>query len=243
MDAVFTVGRRFRGMFLNGEHYAHGGHFCGQVAQFAPGLPAVAIQRLIPLERELTVRVSAGLLTVLAGAEEIANSAVKDAPLPVTLPPPITLDEARAAEERFEGFTRHPFPECFACGHERAAGNGLRIFTGEVGQGVHGEKQLAGVWQPDPSVLDGDGLVRPEFVWAALDCPGGWAIPEKVATVALQVDILDRIPGDRPLIVRGWIQRPIESTRRSRYAGSAVLDETGRVLALSSAIWSSMRGY
>jgi hypothetical protein len=182
-------------------------------------------------------------VTVLDGAEEIANSEVRGAPLSVTLPDPISLDKARAAGERFEGFTRHPFPECFACGHERVAGDGLRIFTGEVGQGVNGEKQLAGVWHPDPSVLDGDGFVRPEVVWAALDCPGGWAIPEKVATIALQVEILDRVPGDRPLIVRGWIQRPIERTRKSRYAGSAVLDETGRVLALGSAIWSSMEGY
>ncbi|HUM15852.1 MAG TPA: hypothetical protein VL086_09190 [Candidatus Nitrosotalea sp.] len=238
-DSVFTLDQRYRGPSVAGKYYGHGGYFCGMVAQRAPGLAALAIRTWVPLERELVVEVSAGRVRVSAGATEVADSEVRGAPLPVTMPGSVSLGAARAAGDRFEGFSRHPFPECFACGHERAAGDGLRIFTGEVSRPVNGEKQLAGVWQPDPSWLDTDGYVRTEIVWAALDCPGGWAIPpEDVATVALQVEILERVPGDRPLIVRGWVQVPIDRTKKSRRVGSALVDEQGRVYALGGAIWS-----
>ena len=179
MDAAFTLTHRYRGPFVEGKHYGHGGYFCGMVAQLAPGLPALAIKTWVPLERELTVQVSTGRVTVSDGAVKIADSEVWGTPLPVTVPGPVSLDEARAGEDRFEGFMRHPSPECFAWGHERAAGDGLCIFTGAVGTPVNGEKQLAGVCGPDPSCLDADGYVRPEIVWAALDCPGGWAIPKE----------------------------------------------------------------
>jgi hypothetical protein len=243
MDAVFTLDPRYRGPLVDGQHWGHGGYFCGMVAQLAPGFPALAIKTRIPLERELTVQMSPGRVTVFDGAEEIADSEVKGAPLRVTIPGSVSLDEARAAGERFEGFTRHPFPECFACGHERVAGDGLRIFTGEVGEPVNDAKQLAAIWQPDASSLDRDGFVRPELIWAALDCPGGWAIPENVWTVALQVEIVERVPGGQPLIVRGWLEQPIDRNRKSRYVGSAVVDERSRVLARGGAIWSRVEAY
>lgn len=239
MDAAFTLSRRYRGPVVEGRHRGHGGYFCGRVAQLVPGLPALSIRAPIPLERELTIRVSLSRVTVLDGSLEIANSEVRGAPLPVTIPDPISIspDEAREAGTRFPGFTRRVVPEWFGCGDVRARGDGLRVFTGEVAARVNGEKQLAGVWDPDPSSLDGDGFVRPEIVWAVLDCPGGWAIPGECRTLALQVEILERVPGDRPLVVRGWVQMPIEETRTSRSAGSALLDEAGRVLALGGAVW------
>ena len=237
MDTRFALSQRYRGPVVEGQHCGHGGYFCGQVAKLAPGLRALTILKPIPLERELTVRISSGRVTVFDRDEEIGNSEVRGAPLVVTIPGPVSLGEAREAGTRFPGFTRRVVPECFGCGDERAPGDGLRVFTGEVRARVNGEKQLAGVWEPDGSSLDGDGFVRPEVVWAVLDCPGGWAIPGQCSTLALQVEILERVPGDRPLIVRGWVQQAIDDKRTSRYAGSALLDEAGRVLALGGAIW------
>lgn len=219
-----TIEHRYRGWraLPAGEHYGHGGYFCGRVAQIVPGLKALSILKSIPLDRELTVRASSPLqVTVHAGDVEIANSVVRGAPIAVTLPGSVTIEEATEAAARFPGFTRHPFPECFACGHLRAESGGLSIFTGSVGEPVNGEPQLAGVWTPDSSCLGTDGFVRLEIVWAALDCPGGWAIPGKCSTVALQVDILERVPGNRPLILRGWLQQPVDPdpNRKSRFAG------------------------
>ena len=43
--------------------------------------------------------------------------------------------EARGAASRFAGHHDHPFPGCFVCGTERAAGDGLRLFPGPVAGG------------------------------------------------------------------------------------------------------------
>ena len=56
----------------------------------------------------------------------------------------------------------------------RPPGDGLRIFPGPVaGLGL-----WAAPWTPDPSVAGANGKVRPEVVWAALDCPSGIAAAE-----------------------------------------------------------------
>jgi hypothetical protein len=245
VNAIVRVEHRYRGPreLPHGEHHGHGGYFCGRVAQLVRGLTALSIPKPIPLERDLVVRTSSGHTTVHVGEVKIAGGEVRGVPLSVTVPGPISFEEARQAGTRFRGFTGHPFPECFACGHRRDKGDGLRIFTGEVGNDVNGEPQLAGVWSPDRSSIDDDGFIRPEIVWAALDCPGGWAVPGKCSTIALQVELLERIPGDRPLIVRGWLQQPVDPDRKSRFAGTAILDETGRALALGAAIWSRREAY
>jgi hypothetical protein len=35
---------------------------------------------------------------------------------------------------------------------------------------------FAAPWTPDPSLVAADGLVAPEFVWSALDCPTGYVV-------------------------------------------------------------------
>jgi hypothetical protein len=245
VEHMFKIDHRYRGprMLPNGEYLGHGGYFCGRVAQLVPGLSALSIPEPIPLDRDLVVRTSPGRTTVHADGVKIGDSEVRGAPLRVTVPPPISLQQAREAATRFPGFTRHPFPECFACGHHRDEGDGLRIFPGEVGDRVNGEPQLAGVWRPDSSVVDADGVVRPEIVWAALDCPGGWAIPGKCSTVALQAEVLAPITVGQDFIVRGWLDRPIDPARKSRFVGTAVLDASGRVMARGAAIWSRRDEY
>ena len=58
----------------------------------------------------------------------------------------------------------------------RARPDGLRIFPAKL---PDREDLFGAAWTPDESLGDGDGLVRPELVWAALDCPtsapvGNW---------------------------------------------------------------------
>jgi hypothetical protein len=95
-------------------------------------------------------------------------------------------------------------------------------------------------WRPDASLLDPAGRLRPEFVWSALDCPGGWALPGPINTGTLQVEIREPIDGDQELIVMGWREASpagVRSGSRRRYAGSATFDACGRLLALGAAIW------
>ncbi len=237
MDVTFNLARRYRGALENGQFSGHGGYFCGEVAERVPGLSALTIRKRIPLERGLTIKESSGRITVHDGDDVVGDSEVRDGRIRVTLPAPISLEEALDAGKRFAGFSRPEFFECFVCGCRREPGDGLRIFTGEVGEPINGEKQLAGVWYPHASMLSPDGFVKPELIWAALDCPGGWAIPKECKTLVLQVDILAPVPGGCPVVVRGWLQEPVDGSRSSRFAGSALLDESGNVLALGGAKW------
>jgi hypothetical protein len=99
---------------------------------------------------------------VYAGARLVAEAT----PVPLADPPvpPVPYDQAVAASAGYPGFVDHPFPTCYVCGPRRAPGDGLRIFPGPLPGG-----RTAAPWQ----VPAGAG---PETVWAALDCPGGWAI-------------------------------------------------------------------
>src|SRR5205814_4453606 len=63
----------------------------------------------------------------------------------------------------------HPFPTCFVCGPQRDVGDGLRILVARL----DGQDLSADLWVPDAGLAGPDGTVRPEFVWAALDCPSG----------------------------------------------------------------------
>ena len=95
--------------------------------------------------------------------------------------PAVSQAVAEAAEASYAGATRHPFPTCFACGPERAEGDGLRIFPGEVDP-VDGHRRVAATWTPHPSLSEDWHLygqagrhVALPVAWAALDCVGGWA--------------------------------------------------------------------
>jgi hypothetical protein len=130
----------------------------------------VALTRPTPLETSLVVRDDAAGV-VLEGPDGLVARAQ---PGRLDHPPPaaVGLAAARAATARFRGWHGHPFPTCFVCGTERAVGDGLRLFAGPVEDG-----RVACVWMPDASVADPERPTRvaTEFVWAALDCPGGWS--------------------------------------------------------------------
>lgn len=87
------------------------------------------------------------------------------------VPATVTVEAATAASANFRGLSRHPFPSCFGCGLDRTRGDGLRIFAGALPGGF----MHAAPWMPYPS-LAADGAIPIRVVWAALDCPGGWAV-------------------------------------------------------------------
>jgi hypothetical protein len=100
-----------------------------------------------------------------------------------------------------------------------------------------------GAWRPAAGFLDEAGRLRPELVWSALDCPGGWAIAGPANTGTLQVKILGPVDGRQDLIVMGW-PMPVASARpgsRRRYAGTAMFDARGGLLARGAAIWVAPR--
>ena len=149
--------------------------------------------------------------------------------LELDLPEPIAFDEAAAAALP-EGDKESAFPECFVCGWAR--NDGLGIYAGPV----EGRGLVAATWTPRPD------HVAPEFVWAALDCPGAYAVHggergmPVLGRLATRVEHLPR--AGEPCVVMAW---PLGGAGRKLYAGTALYGEDGRVLGAARATWITPR--
>ncbi len=215
------------GRFNGPPGSGNGGYTCGLVAA-ATGLarPEVTLRKPPPLDVPLRV---AG--TEVYDRDQLvatAQEAAGDLPEP---PPYPGHDAARAAQERYAGHAEHPFPTCYTCGPRRPDHDGLAIFAGPV----PGTDYVAATWTPPA------GLTR-ETVWAALDCPGAWglmqSVPAPIVLGRLAVTI-DRLPEPgEPHVVTGWSAAPSEG--RKHYAGTALYDATGTVIARGRATWVSL---
>jgi hypothetical protein len=218
-----VIDRRFRGPTGSGN----GGYTCGVVAAFLDGPAEVTLRRPPPLDRPLVVERDgdAGLRVLDEG---LVVAEAKPAAVELEAPEPPTFAEAAAAALP-AGDLDSPFPECFVCGPHRRAGDGLRIFAGPYGDGL-----VAATWVPTRA------HVAPEFVWAALDCPGayagGFGTGERgtlvLGRLAARVDAVPRA-GERCVVV-GW---PLGEEGRKVYAGTALYGEGGRVLGVARATW------
>lgn len=225
--ASLIIASRFCGPSQSGN----GGYVCGSVAAHLPGTVAVRLKAPPPLATELEIQVSDSEARLMHGSSVIAEARTDE--LDLTPPAVPAFEEAQEATKSYAGFGRHPFPRCFVCGPERAKRDGLRIFAGPM------RSLVAAPWIPDSSLADRSGRVRPEFLWAALDCPGAWAggpFPEGKALVLgeLCARITGSVMPEEKCVVIGW---PIESNGRKRYAGTAVFSGSGHPVAVARATW------
>lgn len=225
----FTIDERFCGPPKSGN----GGYTAGRLAAHLPGTVAVRLKAPPPLGVELRLESGDSEAKLFAGDALIGEA--KQTTLDLTPPPCPSLAEAEAAVEGFPGFKTHNFPGCFVCGPERAEHDGLRIFPGPLA----GSTTLAAPWVPDTSLADETGVVKPEFIWAALDCAGAFAlypIPEELAIVLGEfvVSILDQGRADERCVVLGW---PLGSDGRKRFAGTALYGADQRLIAVARAVW------
>jgi hypothetical protein len=158
--------------------------------------------------------------------EDLIAEAVAAAPLPDWDGPAVSLTEAREARARYDAPLDGEFGHCFVCGRSRA--DGFHLFTGPVA----GTDLVASPWTPPAWAAGEDGIVRPEFVWAALDCPGFFALHGSYMRIAYlarqQVEVLAPTHADVEYVVVG---RPLERSGRKGIARTAVLDRDGTVLA------------
>lgn len=227
------IDRRFCGPPDSGN----GGYVCGILAHELGGSDvSVSLRLPPPLERDLELG-GDGSTAWLKDGEVLVGTA-EHQPVSIEVPAPPTLAAAQEAETRYVGLRHHHFPGCFVCGPNRQRGDGLRLFTGALGDG---SGQVASAWKPDDSLLDADGFVRNEFIWAALDCPGYWAVSSKAGIAVLGRFAVavhaDRVPAQN-LIVTGW---PIASEGRKHRVGTALHDAHGRLLAAGEAVWITLR--
>jgi hypothetical protein len=213
----------------------NGGYVCGLVAGILGLAAEVTLRRPPPIGRTLLVRqLGEGGVALLDGDEVVAEGL--PARVEVEAPEAVGIRDAAAAAQRYPGFALHPFPTCFVCGPERAEGEGLRIFPGPV----TGRQVVAAPWTPGQTLAGADGLVRPEFLWAALDCPGAFAngFPEITMVLGrLAVQLVRPVePGTECVIVG----RSETVEGRKHFASTALFAADGELRAVARATWIRM---
>jgi len=253
-----TVPRRFCGPAGSGN----GGYTAGTLAERIEGAAAgsstveVTLRQPPPLDVAMKVRRvvadraddTTGPAQVLTmGGAKIAEARGVDTELdPVD---PVGQSRAEAAQRDFAGFREHPFPTCFACGPERAVGDGLRIFPGRVD-----DDRVAAVWTPDAGlaevsdVVDESHRVGLGTTWAALDCIGGWAgdggptggltgglTGGRRMVLGRMTARVDELPVvSEPHVVMGmWLG----SEGRKTFTASTLYDSDGRIVARARHVW------
>lgn len=229
--STLTIAARFCGPSTS----ANGGYICGLIAQLAREPVTVRLLEPPPLETELVVEIEDGFPCVRHGGHVVARARAGSVGT-LAVPAWPSRDVAAAAARRYRGYATHPAPACFVCGPRRPADDGLRIYPGPVAPGV-----VAAPWDPDASLDAGDGAVREEFMWAALDCPGYVAAAPDMRSMLLgelTADVRRRARIGEPCIAVGWV---IAVDGRKHEAGTAVIGADREPCAMARAIWIEPR--
>jgi hypothetical protein len=234
---------------------AHGGYACGLVAAHLPADVEVTLRAPVPLGTALELAPypqglflgsrPAGSFGGLPpqspgdGTTVVAEGTTTDlADLADLVPQPPTFAEALAATASFPGLRSHPYPRCVGCGTDRTDAVALRLFAGPLA----GRDLLAAVWYPSGDAT-ADGLVRPEFAWAALDCPGGWAailfgrVDRPAVLGRMAARLSGPITAQSAHIVVGWLEGV---SGRKLTAGSALYSRDGVLQGFSRQTWITL---
>jgi hypothetical protein len=223
-----SIPSRFNGPLDSGN----GGYCAGVLAAFLTGAAEVSLRRPVPLDTTLELaREEERSVRLLDGESVVAEAHAAPDP-DVQVPPPVTRGEARAAMERYRGRSDGIFSRCFVCGPAREDAFG--VFAGQV----DGRELVASPWTPPAWTADAAGDVRPEFVWAVLDCPTYFALymdGEMPLSVLARLTgkVVAPVPAGEEHVVVAW---PIEVDGRKHHAGSAVLSSEGETLAVARAL-------
>jgi len=212
-----VIDRRYRGPLRS----ANGGYAAGRLAAFVDGPAEVTLRLPPPLDRPLDVVAEDGRVLLLDGEAVVAEARAQ---APELEPPPVSLEEAADAATRHVRMGAEEFSECFTCGVR--PDDGLCIHVGPVaGRDIH-----AAPWTARE--------VSPEVVWAAIDCPGAWAVggPGRGEVVLGRMNAeIRRLPEEgEQCVVVAW---PLGEDGRKLHAGTALFSAGGELLALARQTW------
>ena len=227
----FVVPSRFCGPPESGNGGWVSGHAAALLEPSSDEAVTVRLRTPPPLDREMTAQTGAGegrrTVEVSDGEHPVLEATTALGLDAGGIPTAVSFAEAMTAGEGYEGLAGHPFPTCFSCGTGRAAGDGLGLQPGRVAGGNGG---YAAAWRPGADV-------DLETVWAALDCPGGWASgiagrPMVLGTMTAQVTSLPAVGEEH--VVMAW---PRGGEGRKYLSGTALYAADGRLLAHAEATW------
>jgi len=229
-----THAARVASRFCGPPGSGNGGYTVGMVGKRLGHDVEVTLKRPIPVDQTMQVVADpAGVAALLHADTEIASARVVE--LDLDIPEAITYSQAAAARATFPGYRAHPFPNCFVCGTNRCCGDGMCLFTGAVDEGI-----VASSWEPSAEFVTNEGVISPELIGSALDCPGAWALIDRYKiegafvlgrmTYRLEKPIY---AGER-YVVQGWA---LGREGRKSFCGTAIYDAQGAVCAAAGATW------
>jgi hypothetical protein len=221
-ENTLTIERRYRGPL----HSGNGGYSAGLLAGFLDGPAEVTLRLPPPLERELRVAEQQGKLLLLDGEAIVAEA--EPTTVELKLPPPPSRAQAEVAATRHVHFGSENFAECFSCGFRPE--DGLCIHVGPVEEtDLH-----AAPWTARE--------VSAPVVWAAIDCPGAYAVggPGRGEVVLGRMAAeIARLPAEgEECVVVAW---PLGEDGRKLYAGTALFGRGGEPLASARQTWIAPR--
>jgi hypothetical protein len=238
MNKQINIDKRFCGLPIS----VHGGYLSGILAGYFNGAVEVTFRNLAPLEQNLEVDFNDhNRIRLLHGDQVIAEAQTIEFKLDVPQPPSY-LEAVEASKKYLE--LDHSSNTCFGCGPKRAEGDGLRIFPGPIS----GQNMVAAPWVPDASFADEAGHIKPEIIWASLDCSGLYALRLKgnsltsglklILTGKFAVNIENHVSPGEKYIVIAW---PISIEGRKLYSGTALFSESGNLCASAKTTWIELK--
>jgi hypothetical protein len=232
---TLTIPAWFNGPPASGN----GGYTCGRVAALVEAEVAeVSLRSPPPLDTPLEVVRDGEVVTVRNGDTLVAVG--RPSELLVEVPDALPASEVAAAQE--EGRERwaegHPFPTCVVCGPAREDGFGIFPAALPGHDGLFGA-----TWTPDGGADDGDGCVRPELVWAALDCPTSAPVANfgegpAMVLASLTVRLGCPLRVGEPHTILSWA---LGEDGRKHWGGAALFDSDGILTSASRALWIELR--
>ncbi len=230
MAAELIIDPRFCGP----AGYGNGGYCCGVFASGIEGPVEVTLRAPVRLDQPYA-RVRDGEAVTIQADDGSVVAQVAPAGSLDDLEPPVrpSAEQARGAAAGSPFRTdAHPYPGCFVCGP--AHPHGLQIQVGAI---PGHETVAAAAFTPDDSLPSVDGKLRPELVWAALDCPSFvpslWS-DDPVLMGRLTAELLAPVPIGEEVVAVAW-----ETGREGRklHSASTLIDSRGQVLARARALW------
>lgn len=220
--------------FNGPDKSGNGGYVCGMIADqlsVASGPRTSSLRNPPPLDVPLSWRAIDGTVSLIEPPGTLIGSATAGAFEDGVLPCP-TPEQAQRGWDAYPGFHHHPFDRCFTCGTARTEGDGLRLFTGPISAST-----VAAPWTPHANFGRPDGRITGPVMWAALDCPGGWA-----ADFSKQPMVLGRMTAEvyrlptagEPCLSIGGLLR---TEGRKYFTNTALYAADGELLGRAEQIW------
>lgn len=234
MRQIF-IPKRFNGPPDTGNGGYVAGLIAGEMRKAGiEGAIEVSLRAPPPLETALDLAIADGACECRHGGAVVVTARGVEALDAVPAAP--SLEVAAQGRAHFPPVADHAFPGCFVCGPARTH-DGLCIFTGKP----HGFDGVTDVWTPGSDYADDAGLVREEVLWAALDCPGAFAVGFQARPMVLgriKGQVARRPEAGAPLIVAAW---HLYDDGRKHGAASALFTAQGELLAQTEQLWIELK--